>query len=430
MIRKITLSLALAFSAFQGFSQTLDYSFVVMGCNRVAATDTAGNPSTANLFYLQKFFSDVSKMSPLPKYAFLAGDIVLGYTPDTLLLAKMLTSWKQLYLASPLASTSVQLVVIPGNHETQGANKITYQAAERTFLRIMAPYVIGNNGPKATGLVPGTDSLVTDQSQLNYSFDYHGDHYVMVNTDPFGRDWRVPYHWISQDVATARTAGARHIFTIGHKPAHPTHYKPTDGLVTYPQQRDAYWAALEENHCEAMFSAHNHVWDTVQPHPGKTWQVIAGNGGSGVDWPSNFVDPYYGYTVVNIYTDGTVAAKSMGRTIGKYYTDPSPDSVATLRNSVDLTWRTPIVTDLTESAFLTSGINVYPNPSPGLVTVSSSKSGTVLQNITVFSLSGEKVYSSGAINGSKQEISIPTQGTYVIKIGTNAADYLHKLIIK
>ncbi len=414
-----------------GFSQTLDYSFVVMGCNRVAAADTAGNPSTANVYYLQKLFSDVSKMDPLPAYLFFAGDLVLGYTNDTVLLAKMLSSWKQLYLASPLASTSVQLVAIPGNHETQGANKISYVAAERTFLREMAPYIMGKNGPKPTGLVPGTDSLVTDQSQLTYSFDYHGDHFVIVDTDPYGRDWRVPYHWISDDVSAARNAGARHIFTIGHKPAHPSHFKPTDGLVMYPQQRDAYWTALEDNQCEAMFSAHNHVWDTVQPHPGKTWQVIAGNGGTSIDWPNTFTEPYFGYTVVNIYTNGKVIAKSMGRDLGKYYTDPSPDSVATLRDTVDLTWPAPpVVTSVEESAFLGSGISVYPNPSPGQVTVSSGKSTTALQSITVFGLSGEPVYKSGNLNSATQEISIPVHGTYILKIGTSTGEYLHKLIIK
>ena len=176
MLKKIPI-LSILIILFSNFvqSQTLDYCFVVVGCNRVSSSDTTGDASTANVYHLNRTFSEIAQMNPLPKYFFLAGDIIEGYTDgDTVRLAQEYTGWKRLYLNSALAGTSVKLVVIPGNHEVENDSDSTraLASAERTFVREMTSYIIGNNGPKATGLVPGTDSLITDQSQLTYSFNY------------------------------------------------------------------------------------------------------------------------------------------------------------------------------------------------------------------------------------------------------------------
>ena len=224
-------------------AQTLDYSFVVVGCNRLNDADTAGSPSTANVPQLNRILTEISNLNPVPAYLFMAGDIILGYTKDTVVAAKQLNAWVQLYQGSALASKSTQLVVIPGNHETQDkpAGKLSQAGLERTYLRIMAPYIIGSNGPAADST--HGDSLRTDQSKLTYSFNYKTDHFVMLNTDPVGRDGRVPTQWISSNIAAAKGASARHVFLVGHKPAYAGTKTATldDGLAKFPANRDAFW---------------------------------------------------------------------------------------------------------------------------------------------------------------------------------------------
>ncbi len=329
-------------------SQTVDpnaavLSFAVIGCNRVDAKDTLGNASTANIEQLNRTFTEIANMNPRPDLVFFAGDLVLGYTADTVLLDKQLREWRKLYEQSALAATTTELVALPGNHEVQNNVKIAYDAGERTWLRVMAPYIKrGGNGPKAGG----ADKLTTDQSALTYSFTFKGSHFVTVDTDPVGNDWHVPTNWINSDLSAARASGVAHSFVIGHKPAYPYPTVPLDGLTFDLTARDAYWAALNANHVEAMYSAHNHVYYRVQPAVGKTWQVIAGNGGSKLEAKIDSSIPssgsYYGFTVTTVTNGGAVFVKSYGRDIpAASYTAAStaaqfPTSV---RDSFDIAWR-------------------------------------------------------------------------------------------
>jgi len=322
----------------------VDYSFVIVGCNRLDKADTAGSASTANIEQLNRTFAEVAALSPKPDYFFFAGDMVLGYTPDSTKLLSELTAWKALYAASPVASSGIPLVVIVGNHEAQNDKKIAGAAAERQWLSVMAPYIIGSNGPKPGDATFALDSLQTDQSRLTYSFDHKGTHFVLVNTDPAGRDWRVPANWIGQDVTAARAAGAKHIFVIGHKPAYPYNYATggNDGLNQLgTANRDQFWSALESNHVEAMLCAHNHVSRRLHP-TNKTYMVIAGNGGSLLETDVAANEHFYGYTLVQVYTSGKVVEKSFGRDIpAAGYNAPCPAATypTTLRDSADITWK-------------------------------------------------------------------------------------------
>jgi hypothetical protein len=312
--------------------KNLEYSFVTVGCNRVDDADAVNNsPSTANVYQINRLFKEVSELQPAPKYLFLTGDMVIGYTSDTLNLGKQLRGWIALYKASPLFGKSTKVVVIPGNHETQdkAAGKKSFVGAEIAFVREMKNFIIGNNGPVTTGLVSATDSLTTDQSKLTYSFDDSKDHFVIINTDPVGRDSRVAYRWIDNDIKIAKANGARHIFAFGHKPAYATVLKPTDGLVAYKWVRDQFWNTLETNNCEAMFAAHNHLWEKQQPHTDKTWQIIAGNGGSKLE--TGVTNPYYGYTLVNVFDNGEVVVESYGRDLNATNYSFAADANATTK---------------------------------------------------------------------------------------------------
>jgi hypothetical protein len=317
------------------------YSFVVVGCNRVDKADTAGNVSTANIVQLTRTFNDIAALNPRPKFLFFAGDLTLGYTSDTVQLAKELQAWRALYEASPLPGLGIELVAIPGNHETQNISKIAYAPGERTWLRVMAPYITrGGNGPG----VGGADALQTDQSNLTYSFNYKDTHFITMNTDPVGKDWHVPVSWISNDVLAARANGAKHIFAIGHKPAYPYPTVPTDGLSQDTTSRNALWTALTGSHVEAMFAAHNHVYYRNQPVADKTWMIIAGNGGSPLE---GTIDPsipstgnYYGFVVTTVTKGGRVYIRSYGRDIpAAGYTAAAPAATypTTVRDSLEIT---------------------------------------------------------------------------------------------
>jgi hypothetical protein len=307
-------------------ASNFDYSFVTVGCNRVDYLDTTfttGDPdyacgtSTANVYQLKRLFTEIAHLNPMPKYLFMTGDIVMGYINDTVALAKQLNGWRDIYEKHPLSATGIILVAIPGNHETEDkANgKKSFVAAERTFMRVMAPYIVGSNGPGKGG----PDGLATDQSRLTYSFDHGSDHFIIIDTDPVGKDGITPYKWIASDIQAARANNARHIFAFGHKPGYSSPYSPQGGLdaPATVAQRDSLWKYLEANNCEAMFSAHQHLWDSIHPHAGKTWQVINGNGGTRVEtiW-TGAGKQYYGYTLVNLYKDRKVNVMGLGRNTG------------------------------------------------------------------------------------------------------------------
>ena len=315
------------------------YSFVVVGCNRLAAPESAGVVSTANVAELNRDFSEIAAISPKPKFLFFAGDLVFGYTSDSTALDRELKGWISLYQASPLPASGVELVAIPGNHETDNLAKVAYPPGERVWLRDMAPYITrGGNGPAAGG----ADGLQTDQSKLSYSFDYKDAHFVTLNSDPVGKDWHVPNAWVANDLAAARTKGAKHIFVIAHKPAYPYPTVPTDGLVFDQPARDAFWTSLEGNRVEAMFSAHNHVYWRSQP-TGHTWMVVAGNGGSPIDASVDAKIPstgtYFGYTLVTVTNSGRVFSKSFGRDIDQANYAGAITAPTTLRDSFEITWK-------------------------------------------------------------------------------------------
>ena len=52
-------------------------------------------------------------------------------------------------------------------------------------MKLLTPLKLTSaNGP--------TDGLATDQGKLSYSFDFHGSHFAVINTDPVGHDAHAP----------------------------------------------------------------------------------------------------------------------------------------------------------------------------------------------------------------------------------------------
>jgi 3',5'-cyclic AMP phosphodiesterase CpdA len=313
-------------------SDTVLYSFATLGCNRLDASNIAGSPSTANVAQLDRSLADVMNLSPRPDLLILTGDIILGKTTDTSVTGAQLRAWIAHYQSLPIASSGIKLIVVPGNHEFNDGSGSA--ALEQQWLQIMSPYINGSNGPKPGG----ADALTTDQSKLTYSFDYMGSHFVMLNSDPAGEGSTVSVNWVAQDLAQAHAAGTKHIFLFDHKPAYDWTNDGSTSLVDNAN-RDALWSAMENNHAEALFAAHNHVYRRMQPKA-KSYMIVAGNGGSSL---TNDIgaDRNFGFALVQVMTNGKVIEKAYARDYGTNYYDPSPAAMypTTLRDSVDITWK-------------------------------------------------------------------------------------------
>ena len=321
----------------------VSFSFVYLGCNRIQAGDiTPDNPSTANLAQLERDFAEIPHLNPTPDMVFMVGDLVVGLTSDLATLQAQLDAWVNVYLASPLGqSPSIRLIAIPGNHESlvgKKGNQVSNPGAEQVWLSAMQPYVAGNNGPSAGG----PDMLQTDQSQLTYSFDFKNTHFDVVNTDPFGAVATVPVHWLEGDLqAAADTPGIKHIFVLGHKPAFVPDIAESgeQSLNINPANRDVFWDEMNLARVDAYLTAHVHMWNFSRPRSvdmprlRRTYQIIAGNGGSAVDpgWPTSGENVYYGYTQVIVHEDRSAEIVDWGRDFDptNYLADSPPDKFPT-----------------------------------------------------------------------------------------------------
>ena len=409
--------------------KTIDYSFAVVGCVRANPADTTGVPSTANVCEVNRLFTEVMGLVPQPDFLFLTGDLVYNYTGDTIALARQLKGWLKLYTSHPISSTSIQLIAIPGNHEFENASKgkTSYAAAERTWVRIMASYILGNNGP-----IPGQnpeDSIQSNQRQLTYSFNHKSDHFVVFNTDPTGWDAHVPSAWVNADLQSARKNKARHLFCFGHKPAYPSSLTPEDGLA--PNNASLLWSVLEANKCEAYFSAHNHLWDKIQPAPGKTWQIIAGNGGSAPEKP--WTNPYFGFTLVSIFNDSSLSIKSYGHPITpSTYTLCLPNVPTKVQDSLFISSSLLSVNNIPN---LNESFSVYPNPSRGSFNISLNLQAETTLLLKITGIDGKLVHAETLSPKTGNTIySIPTggyaKGVYILELNNGLKIAQRKIVVK
>ena len=328
-------------------SAAVKYSFVVVGCNRISWHDDGTawenseyyNEAHTNLTQFHATFDDAMKLDPVPDYFFFVGDLVLAESQDTSVLVDQLKAWKKLYEDHPISKSKIKMVAIPGNHEflystPPDYNEVPNEYANEIWLRLMPEFIIGNNGPGPGG----PDSLLKDESRLTYSFDHQNDHFVLMNTDTYNEPGKVPVHWLTNDINSWRAANSEgHIFVMDHKPAYDAKGLATGdtsdpGLAWDKTQVDALWSTMNKNRSEAMLSAHEHLFWAGQPEGSKSWQIIAGNGGTTLD-----SGDYFGFTEVKVMDDGTVKAYSHGRPV------PSPDYGAltgstTVRDTFDITW--------------------------------------------------------------------------------------------
>ncbi len=235
-------------------------------------------------------------------------------------------------IVSTVMETGTYVFPVAGNHETEckACGKTAKVENENAFVANMGDLVVDTSrfsglfgtAPQniAYGPAAGTspDGLTTDQGKLSYSFDHKGAHFVVINTDPVGKDAHAPTRWLAADLASAQARGIRRHFVFGHKAAYTYAYlantaTPAGGLDAAPgtiADRDAFWNVIE-TYGATYFCGHEHIFNVSRPRGG-AYQVIVGSGGSPFDAKATDVtinpgtDRDYAWATVRLHADGGV----------------------------------------------------------------------------------------------------------------------------
>ncbi len=286
---------------------------------------------------------------------FFNGDMIMGYgntivpTNNTTIAgivdSDLVKTYKQYAfwrgMVAGLMENGTYVVPVAGNHEVQwkAGGKKAQAVNEDAWRANMGDLILDNArflnlfGEQPSNANVGDnrayDNLSTDQSKLSFSFDFHGSHFVVINTDPVGKDAHAPANWLAADLLAARTRGLGHNFVFGHKPAFTYYYGSTaigplpatpSGLDNDPVSRDIFWNVIEQYEA-TYFCGHEHIFNISQPRlaqGGKAWQILVGSGGSPFEASPTDVtlnpdtDRDYAWATVKIYTNGKVKITAYG----------------------------------------------------------------------------------------------------------------------
>lgn len=275
-----------------------------------------------------------------PDALFFNGDMIYGYNNDKSVLNRQYAYWRG--LVADMMETGTYIMPVPGNHEMQEKFtddkgkivKLARASNEDSWRENMGDLIVDENkwqeitGKKMTAfhidnapVVGGQDQIQTQQSQLSYSFDVEGNHFVVINTDPVGNDGHAPTHWLEEDFAKAKERGAKNFFIFGHKPAYTYFFKENmelDGFDQYPENKKHFWDIIEK-YKATYFCGHQHIFGVMQPEKssgGKAWQIIVGTAGSPFSAGSKeSKDPQnrmYAWGLVKIHASGKVNFEAYG----------------------------------------------------------------------------------------------------------------------
>lgn len=327
-------------------------SFVFVGCNRMQWNDTLpsqSDASTANIDALKNIFTHVAASKQKTDYFFFLGDIVNGEATNAKLDSE-LKAWTQDYnngVFSNFKASGITLIPVPGNHEmltakTKEHGEIPLAGTTDTWMKYMEKYM-----PKNRDKITGSSASV---NQMTYGFTNGNVAFIVMNTDTYntidgtGVESHIPYDWVKKQVATYRkNPKIDHIFVMGHRPFYVGNPNDNGCKREYGHsgmgdstQSDPVWQSFEDNEVASMLSAHVHQYQRMQPNS-KTYQLIAGNGGSALNPPNP--PKYFGYTRINVWASGRIEMISEGYNAPTPYYKAVPNPKWSIRDSLhDMNW--------------------------------------------------------------------------------------------
>jgi len=366
-------------------SESVDFSFVFLGCNRVGWNPDFPTPSTANVPQLTQTLKDIAALEQTaglptaPRFLFFLGDLVRNEEDDQgQTLEEQLGDWQTLWENLPTsAGSATQPVLLPGNHEMLAS--IEFPQSSGTYYEIPNPptYEIwlnwltknGYDGMAGNGPTPETapeDQLASDNSRQTWSFSTalangKNVHFVLINTDTLSTarttqasclqnsayatkplpGW-IPAHWIDTDIGQANgDSNTDLIFAFGHKPIQaPGGSSDTFGRSNilnckeFPLADQLLTTFQTNTKFVGYLASHVHEWNHTELRgegERQVPQIIAGDGGSPLSGGDIF-----GFTLVRVFTDGKVTATSYGRDQPEPYDNPDAGGAATPRQTVVL----------------------------------------------------------------------------------------------
>ncbi|MDU0204819.1 stalk domain-containing protein [Paenibacillus sp. MAH-36] len=270
---------------------------------------------------------------------FFNGDMIMGYTKnsDVNYLNRQYAYWRG--VVGTAFEHGMYVFPVPGNHEMQNKYKDDQgntvkkatESNENTWRDNMGDIIIDSQrfeqilDENVSGFDPnnypqsgGADTISTNQKQLDYSFDYRGSHFAVINTDPTGNDSHAPTAWLAKDLEDAKARGMKHNFVFGHKMAYTYIFDPANttpgGLDTDKAAADAFWKVIQDNKATYL-SGHEHITDISRPNNGSAYQIIVGSGGSpfeAVKPTGKDTDRYYAYVTAKVFESGKVHFDAYG----------------------------------------------------------------------------------------------------------------------
>ena len=316
-------------------------SFTVMGDSGLGPPEFLQFPSSTNIPQLTRNVEDLASLDPKPAVSFMMGDLVMNFAGDQgQNLAGQLEAWQTVFGAIPGVG-SLNFVPYLGNHEScefnvptssQWPNPYSFPTWDAWAARNRYDRYAGN-GPSPAG--ENLDLLVQDERNRSYSFTLGNVRFLVVNTDTLATPldpatqkpyfgW-IPLHWIESELAKAENDRTiEHVFVMGHRNLVSPSWTagenelPVLDTPAWPLASSLSKAMKASSKVRAYMCGHIHCQDLARLENGTgTWQVITGSTGSPLDpdWkPAG--GTYFGFRVVNIYSDGKVGLVD--------YTRPTP----------------------------------------------------------------------------------------------------------
>ncbi len=270
-----------------------------------------------------------------PQLVFFNGDMIMGYSTDAALIEREYAYWRG--MVAGLIEHGSYVVPVPGNHETQRADgkgqpKLARAENEQLWRDNMGDLILDTaRFERAVGAPPQafdpahrptqeSDGNTSDQTQLSYSFDAKGLHFVVLNTDAVGQDSRAPARWLEADLAAADKRGVVRSLVFGHRPAYTYNLNGGEkkaGFDADADNQNAFWDAIERHHA-IYFCGHQHILHMRQPRAGEggqAWQITVGSGGSplAAKRPTgNPLDREYAWVLAKVYKSGEVRLEAWG----------------------------------------------------------------------------------------------------------------------
>jgi predicted MPP superfamily phosphohydrolase len=326
-------------------SDSITLSFVFVGCNRTKGStdypDKSKPGSTANLYALQRIFKESAVKKP--DIFFFLGDMVKGLS-DTKDLEGTLKKWKSICKdpkQNPLI-TNTEFIPLPGNHEmltkkNKAGHEKILDKATTTWFNVLGDMLPVNRIQCPSNTDPGKDN------RLTYTIVRNRVGFVVMNTDTHkeGSDspGYISHNFINQQVdSLSKLSTIDHVFVLGHRP----YYRDNKPNINDFTEGAKIWDNLEENKVTAMLSAHVHDWEYCQPKKG-TYQIIAGNGGTGASDDNNnnnntYPTVNFGYTTINIYASGRVELLAHAWDAKHPYSQPVEANKTKETQRFNLTW--------------------------------------------------------------------------------------------